>query len=54
MIRYNSVILPPDRYDNINTIIPGVLVIGCMIWCFVVVLLFGCTYITIAVFTRTL
>ena len=32
-----------SRYD-INTISPGVLVIGCMILCFVVVLLFGCTY----------
>ena len=31
-------------YDTVNTIIPGVLVIGCMIWCFVVVLLFGCTW----------
>ena len=29
-----------SRYDNINNIIPGVLVIGSMIWCFVVVLLF--------------
>ena len=34
-----------SRYDNINTIIPGVLVIGCTIWCFVeLVLLFGYTY----------